>query len=461
LLGSGVHVPFGEASSLDVGGAGYVKGGAEVDARLVTPSTATAIRWDHLHESAISADLRGATGAGRGASATWSVAALRGGRALGGPAVLEEVALRQDRAQASLGGSTGTFTGGVEARAAAARGGPLESGYAWAPSATAAFGSALGTVGAMDASTSVVTWRTVESGAVTVATERAEARADARAGALVLAVEARSRGSATVTETERAHTLMSGASLDASLPLAKEYGDADGPIQHLFVPFATALAGFADSGGLAVAQRLGVYPALASDGAFQSASVGFRTAIGELYGARSAASLSARLAEFGEGTGEPARYGVWRAAAQAGFFALRSDGVVALEATRRIVSSSVMRLGAEDGLRVTGRATGRAGDLPLTARLVQGEGTSAWDAPWVPWLEVPGWSVGGGASVPWTRFLATAADVDYDATGRELLGVRGSIGYRHPCRCLALTGWGSHRLGRPGADVWVTLDLMP
>jgi hypothetical protein len=461
LLGSGVHVPLGEASSLDVGGAGYVKGGAEVDARLVTPSTATAVRWDHLHQSAVSADLRGAVEASKGASVTWSAAALRGGRALSGPALLEEVALRQDRAALSLGGSTGAFTAGVEARAAGTRGGPLDSGYAWSPSATAAFGSALGFLGAMDASTSVTTWRTAESGAVTLATGRAEARADAHAGAIAMAAELRSRGTSMVTETDRAHSVMSGASVEVGVPLAREYGDLDDPIQHLVVPFATALAGFADSQGFGRVATLGVYPAPASDGAFQMGSVGIRTVLGQLYGARSAASLGARVAEFGQGGGQPARFAAWRASAQAGFFALRSDGLVALDAARRVVSSSLVRLGAEDGLRVTGRATGRSGELPLAARLVQGDGTTTWDAPWVPWLEVPGWSIGGGVSVPWARLLATAADVDYDATSGTLLGVRGSVGYRHPCRCLALTGWGSHRIGRPGADVWITLDLMP
>jgi hypothetical protein len=50
---------------------------------------------------------------------------------------------------------------------------------------------------------------------------------------------------------------------------------------------------------------------------------------------------------------------------------------------------------------------------------------------------------------------------DYDLEHSELLGVRGSLGYRHPCGCLATVAWAGQRLARDGIDAWFTLDLMP
>jgi hypothetical protein len=39
--------------------------------------------------------------------------------------------------------------------------------------------------------------------------------------------------------------------------------------------------------------------------------------------------------------------------------------------------------------------------------------------------------------------------------------VRGSVGYQHPCRCLSVGTFLTHRLGREGVDFWVSIDLAP
>jgi hypothetical protein len=48
---------------------------------------------------------------------------------------------------------------------------------------------------------------------------------------------------------------------------------------------------------------------------------------------------------------------------------------------------------------------------------------------------------------------------DVDATHRELVGARGGIALRDRCGCVTLRVNGSHRIGRPGVDVWVALDF--
>jgi hypothetical protein len=97
LLGSGVHVPAGDGS-VDLSGAGYVEGGADVEARVRTARTSSVVRWDRRGSDFFTVDLRGSGLAPGGGSVSWSADALRGPRALGGPSLLEVVALRDDRA---------------------------------------------------------------------------------------------------------------------------------------------------------------------------------------------------------------------------------------------------------------------------------------------------------------------------------------------------------------------------
>jgi hypothetical protein len=115
------------------------------------------------------------------------------------------------------------------------------------------------------------------------------------------------------------------------------------------------------------------------------------------------------------------------------------------------------RLGAVDSLNVRGYASGESGAATTLRFLDEG----GWDTPSAPFYDRSGWTAGGGVQVPWTTWLASAADVDYDVTHRTLLGVRGATGYRHSCGCVAVLGAGGHRVGRPGFDASVTVDLVP
>jgi hypothetical protein len=115
------------------------------------------------------------------------------------------------------------------------------------------------------------------------------------------------------------------------------------------------------------------------------------------------------------------------------------------------------RLGAIDSLNVRGYASGESG--PATPLRFLEEG--GWNAVSAPFYDRAGWTAGAGAQIPWTTWLASAADVDYDVTHRALLGVRGATGYRHSCGCVAVLGSGGHRIGRAGFDASVTVDLVP
>jgi hypothetical protein len=118
-----------------------------------------------------------------------------------------------------------------------------------------------------------------------------------------------------------------------------------------------------------------------------------------------------------------------------------------------------VRLGPELGLQLTGYLEGQLGVDAADGRwLTDGELASDLVA---PWYDASGYTAGGEARVPWTRYVASAVAADFDVEASELLGVRGSVGYRHPCGCFATVAWAGHRIARPGMDAWLTVDLMP
>jgi hypothetical protein len=97
----------------------------------------------------------------------------------------------------------------------------------------------------------------------------------------------------------------------------------------------------------------------------------------------------------------------------------------------------------------------RAGVDPIAARLLA-------DAPLEPsagFLTREGTTGGAGVVVPWSKWLTTSAGADGDATTTELVAVRGGLELRDRCGCLTLRANGSHRIGRPGVDVWVAIDF--
>ena len=454
LLGSGVHVPLGEADQVDVRAAGYVKGGVDLETRLSTRRSESFVRWDYFDGSLLALDLRGSVAPVPGGSLAWSADALRGERALAGPVLLEEAALRQDRVRVATGVSDGRATIAFTALADAPRGGAIQSLGAAGPGLHAGFGSALGTIGAAEVDVEVATLHVPNAGSTTIVVHHGEVRMDARGGALLVAVQARSRAALTVNENESGTTGAAGVSGELSAPFVKRFGRADAPFEHWITPFAGGTVGVARS------EMPSVFPALAPDGMFAIVASGVRTTVGEIAGRRSALTMALKGGALVEGRDASTGFVAARGVADERPFSFHEESVVV---PRSYASVHVLeaRIGTLQGLFVSARMHESFGVVPVLARFAFSGQDGGWDAPWVEWFERTGASVGGRVGVPWTSWLTTRTDVVYDATARELLGVRGSLAYLHPCGCLRVSLWGGERVGRHGPDAFLTVDLAP
>lgn len=305
------------------------------------------------------------------------------------------------------------------------------------------------------AGASVATLRVGAGTSVTLASARSEARASESFGPVAVDLEARARATATVGEAAVGHMAAAGGSVELTLPLVKDFGDRAQPMQHWVTPFVTLTGGGVDEGGPSVAD------APLPSGGFYVMSLGVRTTLGELAGGRSAITGSVAPSIIG-GVDRPMPALTASAGGRSGVLSTRADLVSLVEEHSRPSLAIVhARVGRDDGVFLAARTVFESTPVPISTRLVSG---SAWDAPWVSWLDRAGWTLGGSFGVPWTRWLATRADVDYDATNRELLGIRGGASYLHPCRCVALAVFSGTRLGRKThgiPDSWITVDLMP
>ncbi len=450
LLGSGIHAPL--ARGLDVSGAGYVQGGAEVGVRLTTERTSSFVRWDHLRDTALTVDLRGFASPDAHSSIAWSVDSLRGERALRGPSLLEEVSLRQDRARGAAGYSDGGTTLGIAVEADALRGAPLTSATTVGPSLYVGFGAPLGTSATANADVGVATWSRPGGSSLTALSQRAELRGSARAGPLALDVEGRTRALATLDETGVGYSAASAVVGELSAPFVKELGPPSLSVEHWITPFMTGIAGVTET------REPSASPGLAPNGALLVAAGGVRSTLGERTASRAAVSASVQAGYGADGAARGTPLAAWRATGQGTAFALSGEGALAWGTTGvESVTLAVLRVGPALGPFLEGRAAGMASRVPLLARLL----STGFDAPWFSWLTDSGWSVGGRMGVPWTRSFGSTVDVDYDARHGMLLGLRGGVTYRHPCGCLSATAWAGHRAGREGADGFVTVGLSP
>jgi hypothetical protein len=450
FVGSGVHAPLGRGG-LDVSGGGYVEGGAEVSARLTTDRTSSFVKWDHLHDTALSVDLRGAASPDGWASLAWSADALRGPRALRGPSLLEEVALRQDRARGAAGFSDGVATVGISVEADAPRGAALTSSAVVGPALYVGFGVPLGANATANIDVGAATWARPDAASLTLLSSRAELRGTTHAGPVVLDVSGRTRALSTFDENAAGYSAATALTAELSAPFVKELGTPS-LLEHWVTPFVVATAGGSET------RAPSVVPAVAPDGAFLLAAAGVRSTVGERAGKRAAVSATLRAGYANDGRGRGVPLATWRVTGQAPAFAVRGEGVSSWSTgDRGSVVLSALRLGPESGVFVEGRAEGMSGEVPLLARVL----ASGFDAPWAPWLTGAGWTAGGRVGVPWTRAVSSDADADYDFTNHVLLGVRGGVTYRHPCGCLSATAWAGHRTARVGADGFLTVSLSP
>jgi hypothetical protein len=116
------------------------------------------------------------------------------------------------------------------------------------------------------------------------------------------------------------------------------------------------------------------------------------------------------------------------------------------------------RLGDQEGWHFVVKGAGRRGFNPLAARALTAPTA---EEPSGGWLAAEGWSGGAEVAARLSRSVGARISAEEDFTARTLLQVRGSLGYAHPCRCIAVDGFVGKRLGRDGVDVWVSIDLAP
>jgi hypothetical protein len=113
------------------------------------------------------------------------------------------------------------------------------------------------------------------------------------------------------------------------------------------------------------------------------------------------------------------------------------------------------RVGPPTGLHVAAHAAERDGVDPDVARLLV-------DAPLAPasgFLLAPGWTGGARLAVPFGARVTARGGADVDLDAQELVAAVGSLELHDPCNCVVVRATAAHRIGRPGVDAWVAVDL--
>ncbi|MBL0193953.1 MAG: hypothetical protein IPQ09_06955 [Myxococcales bacterium] len=467
--GLGGHLPWhrasGEIGALDLRLGGYTRGGGVVDARLLSPTSQTHVRVDHLTRTGLSVDARG-FGAGALAPVSWDLDLLRGDRALVATTRLDDAARPWDRAsiEATWAPGWGRVTGGAES--ALPRGGSIDSLGATGPvvgfgaRGVSAGGAAQGWI---DAAARSLSTTGEASGVVHVARARGGAELVGTLGAIAGKVGATAEATGTHgpglgPQRDSLGLLAALVRARAGVPLARRFGDRNGGLVHTVEPLVTAAAG-----GLSGRPALGITPLSGDVPEARSAAVaaGVRTALGPV-ASRSALSLeltagalTARDRPTAGAQGRLAARSRWAAAsAQGGWLAGDATGLPSAA-----FAEARARVGPEDGVRVQGRVVyGSTVDATGAARLADGGA----DTPG-PWLTSAGTSVGGRGTVPVARRVSVSGGADgavLTSRSPTLLGAFGALELRDACQCLLVRAVGSGRLGRPGVDVWLSLEVL-
>jgi len=513
FVGGGVHLPWkdrGTRQALDLRGGAYLEGGFVTDVRLRSPIAWTKIRYDRLPgarapmlpiagspasnaDDGLLVDARGAShGDAAGATVAWDADVLRGRRGIAATTDLDAATKPWDRASASGALRAGPIIAESGFRAVTRRGGDLVAVDAAGPFAALRTsgaiapgitydatleGGALRTSGAAASlaaaeppalTPDAVSYGRVELGALAASTFGPLAASFTARGAGNLAAEGRRDGG------DRAGT----ARLRVGLPLARAFNavreddphEGNDPLVHAIEPFAQASVLHAGGNGL-----LGSLPGrglAVLSGTAPVADAGINTALGR-WGRREAVELVASAgAAFDADTSTPAgasgaplaASGAVRPLARARLAATLAALGAQLETAHVAAGGGMtgggvvvarMRIGRIDGPRVLANIATREGIDPILARALS---DASLEAP-SGFLARSGTTGGAGLVIPWARAVTTTFGADADATAQELVAARGGIELRDRCNCVTLRANGSHRIGRSGVDVWITLDF--
>jgi hypothetical protein len=452
-LGLGGHLPWSNgASALDLRGGVYTRGGGALDARFFARTSRTRVRLDHLDDTGVLVDARGFTTRGR-AELSWDVDAIRGARGVYATTRVDEASKPWDRASAEMTFATSFARVTTGAIGTMARGGDFGSLGAAGPT----FGADLHGFSrdrALSASSQLfgASLSDPRGGATHVGMARAKLELAGALGPLASKIGA--DGEATgLAEGEGGKGLAAIALRSrVGLPLARAFGD----VVHLVEPLVTTTVGARTDGAL----PLGLVPLEGNvpDPGTVALAAGGRTSLGNVARAdASSISLEATggLVTLGRGTMVPG--GHTELAARTRFFGVSGEGALVRDRTETgLYAGGHVRIGFEDGVRLVTRVDyGSTLDAFAARRLADG------GAP-LPgrYLATQGLSLGSRAVVPIVRRVTAMGGVDADLTRETLLGTTFGVELRDKCQCLVLRTFGSHRLGRDGVDVWITIDVL-
>ncbi|HWZ88089.1 MAG TPA: hypothetical protein VNW92_04545 [Polyangiaceae bacterium] len=448
FAGGGAYFPLDVdegrvTKSLTLGAGAYLVRGARLEAELDTEASSSRVAWDNVQHSALEVDAHGSA-ALSDATFAYRVDALRGARAPVESSLLEVAARRTDRARVSVS-HVDEFALGFGVRADAPRAGALRDFGAAGPELYLGSARALGENAAYDAFGSARTTVMTGNHSQTALIERATLSANARPGPLGLSLTGAESGALQVGELRSDGLLRGGLQARLGLPLLRAFGTLAHFVEPVLV--ARGLVSSEPRGS----QLNGTRTLLAAGGI--DTSLGDRAE-------RRAASLSLRAGALERSDANPGQatpVAMTRTTVDAHFIGA-SQAFALLGQSPAMISLSRLRFGASDELHLLLHADGGRNGTPAEARVLFDE---TWFDPARPFLDRNGWSAGSELSIPWTRAFSTTGSLDYDLSEQELLAAWGGLGYRHPCGCLAVSGFLGHRVGREGFDAWVGFDLAP
>jgi hypothetical protein len=472
IVGEGVRLPWrgagGAQSALELRAAGYFQGGVELSARLDTPSSTARLVWDHLRKDRVVADAHGSLRPARPheLALAWDLDALRGPRALRATVSLAQAARPFDTGtvEASMRLGSGGDLGALLATGLLARARRGQGPLLFGPLATLAASGSLGPHGTWDASAfgaALAGPGAAHPGATPVGRAAVGLEQDLRPGPfdLRLAARGRARVAAPADISSVAWDAVAEVRVEARLPLVRVLAEpmpGEAPLVHWIAPVVEARAALARGAGAFFEASRPAAPPLHG-----LATAGVFTALGRAYGG--ALRLDARAGLLGKTGG--ALPVAWA----------RLDASVEIAAARAEITTvgTPSNPGPDTGLAAlaeirAGRAVGpmlaadmavRAGSGGALARAVAPSPTPIGDA--LGLLADRGLTFGAEARAPLPMDLFVRARADVDPRASALLGVSATLSYRHPGGCGSIELGGARRVGRPGVDVWLALDLVP
>ena len=466
LLGAGARFPWrgadGRIRAVEILAAGYVQGGVELGARIEAPTVTGRLTWDRLRQDRFVVDTHGfvRTDARPDVRIAWDLDAIRGARGLVATPALTAAAQPFDvgAAEVSMGFSPGRGAGAIVATGLTARARRGEGPIVWGPTAYAGASGAAGRSASWEASGTVA----MLSGQTTTPYARAEAGVEVAPRFGPLSTRARLGGRTRLAGPEGepfAWDAVAEARAEASFSLERAFAAAndEAPLVHRVTPRIEARAAVGQGAGTffqALRPDLGPLLGLAALGVSSSLGRAFGSSIeadargGLVVTDRGASAIGWASVEGTRGI-VTARIEAMASAGSEDRPDAAEDGVSAVAEVRVGRPDGEMALldvyGATEGAGALARSLGGGLLLGDTVGLVAGRGLV----------------LGLGGSRPLFGDLAANIRADADLFTRALVGMSGALSYRHPDGCMAATLGASRRAGRPGVDVWLTVDLVP